>query len=466
MGDIFISDFLELGEALEERGVFDSIINRDSHFFINIFRLKKATTPEFLHSYERIDNFFANIMMLLDKSSDKGDKLYKTALKMFKFSEINGINLGFSESKHGAGFGLRLSEQVIEDAYEIVKSGSNQPQIFQLVGLFEDNVAADRLSDMIGTLIIDDIREYTKRINNELGVLVENYPTITFNEGIAINPYKKCELLYLPKEILHELPIARDWSDIDRVISENEAIRREINVAIGQEWYKLATQEKKKVIREQIFLNPKKCARVIKEYDKREIDLYDLNKDMDYHIATIFRSIKRTGLLDFIMHSDDGIEDSYGVALLVLDIFKDWIENNKGWEQILLAPSSKREKTVQRLIHLCGKSICEDHDYDFSFEPNEGPGPADVKISRGAKDKTVIEIKLNTNPNYLHGFEEQIITYEKAEKTEKGIYVYIKVEDHSVRDRKIQKVYDENKESYPLLYVIDSMEKSSASERN
>ena len=49
MGDIFISEFLELGEALEERGVFDSIINRDSHFFINILRLKKATTPEFLH---------------------------------------------------------------------------------------------------------------------------------------------------------------------------------------------------------------------------------------------------------------------------------------------------------------------------------------------------------------------------------------------------------------------------------
>ncbi|MBQ9303819.1 MAG: hypothetical protein IJ208_11950 [Butyrivibrio sp.] len=153
----------------------------------------------------------------------------------------------------------------------------------------------------------------------------------------------------------------------------------------------------------------------------------------------------------------------------MLDIFRDWVENNKGWEQILLSPSAQREKTVQKLIHLCGKKICEDHDFDFTFEPNEGPGPADIKISRGAKDKTIIEVKLNSNPNYLHGFEEQILTYEKAEKTNKGIYVYIKVEEHKMRDSRIQQVYESKKtkeKNCPLLYVIDSMTKISASKRN
>jgi len=47
--------------------------------------------------------------------------MYREALHLFDFSEVNGINLGFSESKYGAGFGVGLRKQVIGDAFEIVK---------------------------------------------------------------------------------------------------------------------------------------------------------------------------------------------------------------------------------------------------------------------------------------------------------------------------------------------------------
>ena len=45
MEDKFISEFFELDDELDELGVFDSIMNKDSHFFINILRLKKSKTP-------------------------------------------------------------------------------------------------------------------------------------------------------------------------------------------------------------------------------------------------------------------------------------------------------------------------------------------------------------------------------------------------------------------------------------
>lgn len=133
MNAIFLSDFLKLNNELSEIGMFDAIINRDSHFFINILRLKKAQTTEFEGSYKRINDFFENIMLLLLNSKQKDDKLYRSALEKFHFSEVNGINLGFSESGGGAGFGKVLSKQVISDAYDIVKTGSSQPEIFQLV---------------------------------------------------------------------------------------------------------------------------------------------------------------------------------------------------------------------------------------------------------------------------------------------------------------------------------------------
>ncbi|MCM1496105.1 MAG: hypothetical protein NC089_09955 [Bacteroides sp.] len=468
MNGVFISDFLKLDNKLEEHGVFDALIDRDSHFFINVLRLKQAQTPEFAGSYERINDFFGKIMILLQNSNQKNDKLYRNALERFRFSEVNGINLGFSESSMGAGFGKVLSKQVISDAYDIVKTGSNQPEIFQLVGLFEENVGADRLSDMIATIILPDIMAYTKRINLALGIEPENYPEVEFINDVVVNPYKKCELLYLPEEILHELPIARCWNDIDRVIAENRIIRKEVNEVIGNKWGKLASSEKKAYLKEYIFKDSERCAHVIEGYKNEEIGRFSPASDIEYFIATIFKQMKRSGAFNFLEHSDHSGFGSWEVSLKVLDIFKFWVEDNKGWDIILSAPSAKREKTVQGLIQLSGLKYCEDNNFDFTFEPNEGPGPADIKISRGAKDKTIIEVKLNTNPDYLHGYEEQIETYAKAEKTNKCIYVYVKIEKHPQKDKKIKHAYLRKQKLggiVPYLYIIDAQKKLSASRK-
>ena len=85
---------------------------------------------------------------------------------------------------------------------------------------------------MFATIIKTDIYAYTKRINLELGITQENFPNEIFKDGVVFNPYKRCDLLLIPKEILHELPLAHNWDDIDRVVSENETIRREINLMV------------------------------------------------------------------------------------------------------------------------------------------------------------------------------------------------------------------------------------------
>lgn len=38
------------------------------------------------------------------------------AFRLFKFSKVNGINLGFSESEYGAGTGEKLRKHVINAA--------------------------------------------------------------------------------------------------------------------------------------------------------------------------------------------------------------------------------------------------------------------------------------------------------------------------------------------------------------
>lgn len=95
--------------------------------------------------------------------------------------------------------------------------------------------------------------------------------------------------------------------------------------------------------------------------------------------------------------------------------------------------SEKREKFIQRLIHLVARNYLECYDMDISFEADEGRGPVDFKISYGG-DKTIVEMKLSTNSQYLHGYNVQILEYGKAENTDKMIYVYIDLGNPNERE--------------------------------
>lgn len=177
--------------------------------------------------------------------------------------------------------------------------------------------------------------------------------------------------------------------------------------------------------------------------------------------------MRRSGVLDFLEHSDKAEVSSWDAALKILDICRDFIENNKGWDIIQSVPTSKAEKTVQRLLHSSGAFYCEQSNIDLSFEANEGPGPVDLKVSRGT-DKTVVEIKLSSNPDYLHGFTDQLEVYAKAERTEQRIFVYVQTGNNPGRDKIIKEEYDKRQQdgqNPPLLYVIDSRQRQSASKK-
>jgi len=182
--------------------------------------------------------------------------------------------------------------------------------------------------------------------------------------------------------------------------------------------------------------------------------------------AEAYKKITKSGTFNFLMHGEPSQISSYQAALRVLKPFREWIEMHKGWQTIQHLPSSSREKDIQRLIDLKGREYCKDNNIDMSFEANEGPGALDLKLSRG-NDKTVIEIKLSTNADYLHGFEVQIEEYAKAENTNNRIYVYIQLEN-PIRTKRIKELYEKKKEAGedpPLLFIIDSQIRQSASKK-
>lgn len=452
MAILLSEEFKIPGVKLDQLGIFDALLDEDSHFFINVKRLQSANTPEFIGTYNEINEYFRKISLLLSEAVPN-DRLYLAALKMFDFPEVNGINLGFSRSTYGAGFGKELRKQIIKDAYEIIQKGSKQPEIFQLVGLFEENVGPDRLSDMIARLLYDNIIQYSRRIYSELGITKETYPNYIFVNGIPKNPYKNCQILLLPTEILHELPIAANWEDIDRVIAENEVIRKEMNVLVGEQWKKMASSEAKEYIKEYIFKNPKRLSRVIESYKSTDIRPYNIYSNADYLVENIKSKYK-------VFSSSP--TSSYEASIEIMNNYTAWIENNGGAYVIQNLPSKVKEKCVQRTVHAVAMMYCKINNLAISPEVNSGRGPVDFLISRGT-DKTVIEIKLSSNSHYMLGFTSQIEEYAKSENK---IFLFVNTGEYPERVKILKEKSTELTRlglNPATLIVINAQNKNSAS---
>lgn len=462
---MLLSDYLDIGESLEKIGVFDPMLDKDNAFFINIQRLKETTTSEFKDSYEKINDFFRIIIKLLNRAEKKNeeDTFFRAAYDKFKFSEVNGIGLGFSEKAPGSGFGPKIARMVLETAFDIVKSGIEDPEFFQLLPLFQDNVGPDRLSDMIATLILPDIQAYTERVNQQLGITKDNYPDKPFNAGLLCNPLKGYEILLLPVEILHKLPVAKSWEEIDSVIVENNTIRAMMNSEVAEQWAQWAATERKYYLREKIFKNSEKCKDILEAYRKATLEAYNPEEQIDYFLAKSWQRIEKSGISWSSRHKNTEISSKVA-TIEILNIFKNWVENNRGWEVIENAGTQKREKILQRIIHLSGQAYIKANNLSLSCEPDEGRGPVDFKISRG-QDITVAEIKLSSNDQYMHGYEVQVEEYAKAEQTENMVYVLVDVGNTRRMEKFINRYnrdIDERK-IVPEVILIDSKSKKSAS---
>lgn len=126
----------------------------------------------------------------------------------------------------------------------------------------------------------------------------------------------------------------------------------------------------------------------------------------------------------------------------------------------------KKEGVFNVIAHSANRELSSSDAILELLEANEGPGSVDLKMSRG-NDKTVVEIKLSSNADYIHGYEEQIEKYAKAEGTTQKIFVYVKV-GNPERDKRIEELHASrlnNGENPPKLFIIDSQEQTSASKR-
>ncbi len=463
-------------ETLARLGVLDPTLNIDTRLFIDPLLLAKSRHLEIsIGARNTYEEHFSKVIKFLRLSKERGDVAWRTAKRLLSFPEIKWTCLGYgAQSVSGAGSGNEMTAQLIDTARQIVQLGIDDPDLFVAMALFEDGVGPDRISDMTSNVIFSDLLHFNERVLNELDVPVKP-KTLRLQNGqsfdvvLPSNPFipEDGPVLLVPTDILRDLPIVTDWSDIADAASKNEELRTRVNQEITRLW-ETKSKANKRDLRSwamsgkdefETFLSMIRAVNA-RPYDATVDPLGELSwRKVAASLAetTPFR-IKHPAKLDI-----NGVSN---IVEQIIGQFKFLIEHRRLSEDLYYDESPRPEKAAQRLFFAVAHSYCKANDLDLTPEADTGNGPVDFKVAKGFNGRVLVEIKLSRNRKLVKGYTRQLETYKTAEETLTAYYIVIDVGEmgnglEQLMDAKNRA--SKNGERVSSIVIVDGIRRPSAS---
>lgn len=471
----FTMQFPSVDKEFKRTGAIDIVLNADTPLFIDPILLSRSKSKIWADKGQKKYKFFfeqAIKLLKVVKDRSKQDIAWRTLSKSFLFTEINYTCLGYGGGK-GSGWGPELVNKTLNTAKDIVDLGVEDVDFFMALALFEEGIGADRISDMVTNILLEEIIEYSQAICEKLKIPTEKFKIRDKTVDLVNNPYTNNPIFFIPMDVVRDLPIARDWSEISDVVGKNQALRDTINQNVGHIWATMTKKDKAEL--KSAALHDKKSFDHVLGLIKnlKSVESYNFEKD---HNGDIFwLNILKT-ISDKYPLNLEKFRNNIDTKLKLLEVvnelinhFKHLVENNGLWKEFWTEDDKPRkEKACQRLLFAVASSYCKANDLDISPEVDSGNGPVDFKISQGAAFKVIVEIKLSTNSNVVHGYEKQLEIYKNAEQSDEGIFILIDIGSMGnkfklIQDKRRSFVSAHGKASE--IIVIDANPKDSASKR-
>jgi hypothetical protein len=324
--------------ALEAAGLIDPFLNVDTQLFIDPTLLEKSSNSiikdKALPTFRR---HFSDFLRLLAISEREGDAAWKAAQRLLDLSEPGDNGLGYGGSgRSGSSRPDGIRDTIVRTAKDIVTLGSKDPEMLGLMGFFEENVGPDTISDFTTRVIADQLSEITESF-----CLANNIPTSDKDgesqfslPSFDIGGGKKKYVLLVPSDIVRELPISNDPSEIYEAISFNQKIRDKVNLFLAHS-EKTTAAERKEAIRRAALESVdlfNSFLKAIKDYtqpyDQKEDSLgYQKLKEV---LQSNLDSFKVETKFDF----SAGPEKIVELAHETIASFKHHVENGNLWEAL------------------------------------------------------------------------------------------------------------------------------------
>ena len=436
---------------------------------------------EFRNAHAKAIAFFNLLFQKAAALENRSQDAIRPLLHALTFPEVEELQLGYSKgTSRGAGSGAHFSRELLKAIFALIDAGVKSVSRFEELALFGDGFGADRIGDMLGSLLRPQIARYTKRIcarsrigtaNVRLRHFAFDRSTITWNDGRTRLPVVRFvdgsvkSVCLVPKVFLRQLPTAgiEDFWDYCYA-NENATLRQQFGTKI------------KKGIDRRRIISIARHSRLLRErylasLATRMAEPYDTDDDPQllhkwYAIARDATAARRP-----IIPQATSLRQFQKTVGVIVGEFKSYIEDEGGWMVINGKQShgGVNEPTVQRLFHGIVMHYCRANDIDSSPEVQTGSGLIDFKFSAGYRHRALTEIKLARNPRLLHGIQVQVPAYCKSSRLSFAFLGVVLYADSDVAylglaRNAIQKVNAKGKLHIHLV-PIDARPKLSASKR-
>lgn len=477
---------------LESYGTINISLIADLPLFIDPFLLFNSKNSE----YRQLHDDIIKYLIFLRKKSLEGTLDPGLIKAWFKFKEVKQNWFGYSVLGNGGnGLGNKFANALNKNLHRLFKDFGKEKitdsSHLEKLCLIDDGVGKDHISDFTTNLIKEFLCNYTqtfaKRYINEkyrkdrpIEKIKFNYNTETWESRVYNLPiFNKDFVLLTPKNILSK---DEQWINKNDIVSElNDIIqsipddvqRAQLNnylIKLMEEHIKESKEDKNKAKRRFIFRNPQLIDYYIKYKELNGYKATNLSKQkILYTEDVLIQNVNDfCNLLykytDFYKIQDiDRLEkaDSYRETKNRIEYFKHIIEDKDGYKVFYYKGSPiKNEKDAQVMFKLVWYNTL----FDVNSEVNNGRGAVDFSVSKGKKNKTLVEFKLASNTHLKNNLAKQVKIYEKAHDTNKSYKVIIFFDDGELdsvmgilEDLKMDKYIDKN------IYLIDARKKISAS---
>lgn len=459
----------------EDDDWFDAIVDADTELFVDPFLLFKERKGFWAGAHDTIIQHFDLAFSLIAESGVNPKSLsYSKAVHLLTFKEPKEFCLGYTaRGTRGSGGGAGHARAIAEAIGNAIHRGLEHPKHFEELGIFNQGIGSDRISDITCTILKRRLIEYTREVAARHEIQLEEHFVFAASfdaarlrwtvERVALptNPATGGPFIFVPERFLRDLPVlnAEDWWES----YENTMLREDLN-------YEIIRKVDKKTIIEKARQNPESVRAWATAKESEAAMAYDFRRDpkgvWQWDIAT--SSFTQIHPIQIIPPNSQS--EFLEVIRSVIAQYKLFIEEQGGWFLLWNGPrQDKPEHAAQLLFRGITQSYCRSNNISLDAEVNLGRGPVDFKFSNGYLQRLHLEVKKMHNGKFWNGLEDQLPSYMRSDEVTHGWFVAIRYRNGKSADERAAELPKRVAQTASLRKVtlfyttIDARPKQSAS---
>lgn len=426
---------------------FDPHLTVDTRLFVDPLLLLLDDDGDWQGAHDELLAHFARCYELIARGGGRTSTSAQVAIRLLTFPEPREFGLGYTASgTRGSGAGERFAGRMADGIAVAIAAGLSVPEHIEEIGILNEGIGADRISDATCNVLKSRFVRYTQRVAVRHGIPMglhrlrnaEVYPQQGRwrNQDLELptNPITGGPVLLVPERILNELPIlnADDWFDSHI----NADVRAQLNLNVGE-----------RVRKADIVALARRRPRHVRQWAREQTtrtDLqgYDFGGDpigvvqwdgapREYAQANPIQGLQQVSTQ----------EQLRTLIEKILEHFKHFIENQRGWRLLWNDDGTQKPEEASQLALLgMAQPYLREFDVEMDREVELGRGAVDFKLSRGTSCRLVLELKKENNGRFWQGLERQLPVYMVSDDSPDGWFVAIRLRNNKASEQRLREL--------------------------